>query len=706
MKTVVFSQSAYLPCVCDPENTIVLCLTDPSLVAQAGSSTIEGHVEKTFRINTPSCGRICTTFNYVVTYDEAQLADPNIALTTAQVISAFCNSCLTTWVEEQIEINGGGGGEGLCSNIVAVSTEEELIAALDDGAAQIYICDSITFSQDVTIEAVVVIPEGNVLFANGNAVVFNNVIQAGLYKIIDPVSGPVTFGPDSNTEVYPQWWGAQGDDFSDDTQAIQYALNQGGNRAVVFPKVSDKYAITGNLNPVSNSVIRGQSYPVIHQTTVRLQSFEIGSDITNVLIEGLHFETDGTFNIAQAGRSVIDLNSAGIAAYAENITIRDCTILRTPISGISTYKVRNIRIENCVIDFSVGEHGIYLLDAEKVFITNNSLLGPGVSSNGSSAIKVAGLSTDFIVSHNSLDTVLTYGINIATQSGVPTGGTVSNNIIEAAYQGMYINGIRISLTSNTITSPTRDGIAISDGVSITCCNNVITNVATVGYHGISITASDSVANDNVITDCPNGIQIGITCVNVTLANNKIVNTTNAGSRAFNLAGPLGAYIPVWIYNNVALGYAALMYYADEYCYEWANFISADQTVPLKKASCCLKPAAITNGTTNGFMRTTAETAFQTSDGAVFIKASTDNVWNLTALTTAVGMYAKVALCGTSANTFVVVKGAEASSRNASRLPWVRNSYAIIGYVQLEPSYAGGSLSGAFMSDCVGLQNLP
>ena len=62
--------------------------------------------------------------------------------------------------------------------------------------------------------------------ANGKTLTLNGGVDAGLYQIFSWAgTGKVIMGPGSVKEVYPEWWGAKGDDITDCTSAIAAATN-------------------------------------------------------------------------------------------------------------------------------------------------------------------------------------------------------------------------------------------------------------------------------------------------------------------------------------------------------------------------------------------------------------------------------------------------------------------------------------------------
>lgn len=107
-KKVVWTNCTRLACASvTPAPDVVICVTDPTLLAEVTCedlttyqpTTLDATLTKSWK-SVDACG--ATSWTYVLSYDEALLTDPTIALTSAQVDGVFCKGCLTTWVEDTI----------------------------------------------------------------------------------------------------------------------------------------------------------------------------------------------------------------------------------------------------------------------------------------------------------------------------------------------------------------------------------------------------------------------------------------------------------------------------------------------------------------------------------------------------------------------------------------------------------------------------
>lgn len=119
-KSVVWANCSLLPCAGAETPDVVICVTDPALLAPIvlpdeslyQPTTLDGVLTKVWR-TANACGE--SHYQYLLSYDEALLADPDVALTPDQVSGVVCKDCLTTWVENEIGlevatiISGGGG---------------------------------------------------------------------------------------------------------------------------------------------------------------------------------------------------------------------------------------------------------------------------------------------------------------------------------------------------------------------------------------------------------------------------------------------------------------------------------------------------------------------------------------------------------------------------------------------------------------------
>lgn len=107
-KKVTWNSSNRLACTSvTPAPTVIVCLTDPTLLAplvcldasEYVPTTLEATLTKAWRSISP-CNQ--TTWTYVLSYDENLLLDPATALTIDQIDGVFCAGCITTYIEDKI----------------------------------------------------------------------------------------------------------------------------------------------------------------------------------------------------------------------------------------------------------------------------------------------------------------------------------------------------------------------------------------------------------------------------------------------------------------------------------------------------------------------------------------------------------------------------------------------------------------------------
>jgi len=89
--------------------------------------------------------------------------------------------------------------------------------------------------------------EGSIVQTGAYTLTINGPPDIGLYQVFSGFSaGDVTFGVGAVKEVYPQWFGAKGDGVTDDTAAIQAAIDSlpsGGG--IIFIPSSGTYIVRG-----------------------------------------------------------------------------------------------------------------------------------------------------------------------------------------------------------------------------------------------------------------------------------------------------------------------------------------------------------------------------------------------------------------------------------------------------------------------------
>ena len=413
-----------------------------------------------------------------------------------------------------------GPGYIVAEDYAGGTYDETTLAAADAVATaagkQLLIGHAYTLTGDLTLSANVKIMPGAVLtIATTKTLTINGTLDAGIYQIFSCTgTGEVVFGTVSVKEVYPQWWGAIGDDSTDCTTAINAATKAsnvvhikagiyqisgtiylGGG---VFPNAPSNYHIKGD-GP--NSIIK---LIPIDTTAMILGNYSTVKDLT---IQGPYDSPP----YAATNARMIQAAYWGAETYPNRIhnnptkwTGYECRIERVTIkdSGYSAIDLGpNSVVTDCLIDGSNNE-GIWVIgsycivsnnifrdtfgwaidsNASDVQITNNQIINCGDASGHAGHSDMGGIVvsaepgypgglSNIIISNNLIDTSDGIGISIVGDS---TGGgdysvvdvLISNNLLRnvCKERSTWVGGIacvdsttanislrRISITGNVI----------------------------------------------------------------------------------------------------------------------------------------------------------------------------------------------------------------------------------------------------------------
>ena len=99
-------------------------------------------------------------------------------------------------------------------------------AAYNAGLTLLITKECILAANTILTAAVKVIKGGSFKKVSTFTLTINGPFEAGFYQVFSGFNaGDVTFGSGSVKEIYPQWWGAKGDNSTDSTIAIQCGIN-------------------------------------------------------------------------------------------------------------------------------------------------------------------------------------------------------------------------------------------------------------------------------------------------------------------------------------------------------------------------------------------------------------------------------------------------------------------------------------------------
>ena len=296
-------------------------------------------------------------------------------------------------------------------------------------------------------------------------------------------------------------YGATGDGVTDDTTAIHAARDAAGvGGTVFFP--AGTYLVSGLTASVAS-----QTWELVSHATVKAK---VGATkILHVTADGVTV-TGGVFD----GVNGTAHNGAqnGLEVGGDNVTVRDVTVINSPLYGISAYNCDNTTIHHCIVRNSYGA-GIWAQnsaaapsDMYDVSITD-CLVENSDGGDFSSGIGTYGaVATQRVHRIKICRNTVRLPYDQADQNtgcvGVVHGTdfVVSDNILKGGYISISChNAVNGVVSGNTVRGFKYIGIELPAGAEkVTVSGNTVDPDGTTG-HESGIQSSDGTINDLTVT---------------------------------------------------------------------------------------------------------------------------------------------------------------------------------------------------------------
>lgn len=196
-----------------------------------------------------------TTWTAIRVFNQGSPGVDPIEFYTKAQVDAVVNSITANLATDQELLDSSGIRASDYSSLALA------VAAISSSSRTLVISSTLTVSSNLTIPSNITLQflrNGRINFSGSSVLTINGSIQAGLYQIFGTSGGTVTMGQ-MVEQVYPQWWGAVADGSTDDTTAIQSAINSLGASTyggVVYLPVG-QYKITSALQIKAGVNMRG-----------------------------------------------------------------------------------------------------------------------------------------------------------------------------------------------------------------------------------------------------------------------------------------------------------------------------------------------------------------------------------------------------------------------------------------------------------------
>lgn len=198
------------------------------------------------------------------TFERVSSVGPTVTLTKTPDI----------WKTHSAVINARSSNNGVLSD----ATITAAISGINGASRSLYIEPGAwAIDDNLTIPSTIhlIIDNGAILtIASGKTLTINGPFDAGIYQVFSG-AGSVSFGAGHVKEVYPQWWGAVGDDSTDNAVAFQSAIDALQGAIVEVP--SGIYRLGSMITNDNSVLIEGAG----RTTVLRITHSGAGIKLTN-----------------------------------------------------------------------------------------------------------------------------------------------------------------------------------------------------------------------------------------------------------------------------------------------------------------------------------------------------------------------------------------------------------------------------------------
>jgi hypothetical protein len=354
-------------------------------------------------------------------------------------------------------------------------------------------------------------------------------------------------------------FGATGDGTTDDSTAIQNAINAAANKRLYFPPGTYNCG-TASFSITSPIEIMGIGGPVscklLRSSNAVSTSLFYASGVTGVIIRDICFNYT---NVA----TVVNANHAAIQTYnCNNVLVENVWVTGLWYVGIEINLCTKVIVNKCSVR-GVYNRAIYAYQGCKdIIFSNNQIDGAVVGGSTKTTtyciqINPAGTGTinNIVVSGNTIRNGTYHGISAAEYT---YGLTICNNSISniGSYYGILIerangtNGQQAAIIGNTISDCGSYGVYLSESFYVSCMGNILSGNVSSGIGGNLI--QNAVITGNVIYgNGGDGITFTANCNRNIVTNNNCVINTGYGLKINGATNFYTRYDDNYFYANTA-----------------------------------------------------------------------------------------------------------------------------------------------------------